>query len=426
MTGSPLSPQETTASLPQARPKLPNATVCLFLITLIGILGGLSIDLFFSDHVFSEEDYARFGKIYFLKSLIVEGHPDFGGSYLLKTFLAVLSSICFVVAVIRFQATTGSQTFQEGLTPHTKGQGLSSISNSGTVSHSDTLTKGKELAIWGVLLLSGSFSTVFLYSPRIFLDLSKEDGIIEWLSASMCFLSFVVFGYIFALLQRAKVKQKLLYLFPTAGFALIFFLIGMEEVSWFQRTLSIPTPEGLSGNSQGELNFHNFITGPVENAYYFSAFLFLIILPFVRERTDFIKEFSYLEFFVPSRFIVVASALFVAYNYDQWNIQFLQLSFFVTLFILAYYAWDLRSQGHNFSLPAILFGGLVATQALFLINGHHLGGRIYRVTEYKEFLIPLSFLMYSLEVLKKARQLPYHQRSGIWPTPASPLISPKG
>ena len=201
----------------------------------------------------------------------------------------------------------------------------------------------------------------------------------------------------------------------------------MEEVSWFQRTLSIPTPEGFSGNSQGELNFHNFITAPVEYACYFSAFLFLIVLPFVKEGTDFLKEFSYLEFFVPSRFIVVASALFVAYNYYYWNIQFIQLSFFVTLFILAYYAWDLRSQGHNLSLPAILFGVLVATQALFLINVHRLGETIYRgVTEYKEFFISLSFLMYSLEILKKARQLPYHQRSGMCPTPASPLISPKG
>lgn len=400
MTHGPFSPKPPEASHPQAKIKLSNTTVYLLVISILGVMSGLVIDLFFFNFVGNDSPPHYVGRFY--------GQPYWGGAYPIKTFLAVLSTICFAVAMIRFKPTTESQRLQERMTLHAQSQDVPVVSGSEMIDHNNTLTMGKELVIWGVFLLSGIFSAIFLLSPWTFFVLAKEDGIIEMLSALMWFLAFGVFIHIFQLLRRAKVKPRLLYLLPTAGLAFVCFLIGMEEMSWFQRIFAFETPEAFSGNTQGELNLHNFYSGPFDHAYYFSAFLFLILLPFVQEKTELLKKFRYLEFFVPSRFIVMTSAILVAYNYYGWNFQLIQVSFFITLFILAYSLWAPRSQGHPRLLLGILLLGLIVTQALFLTHDHHLiifweNYYEWDLAEYKEFFIPLSFLVYSLEVWQKVR-----------------------
>ncbi len=91
----------------------------------------------------------------------------------------------------------------------------------------------------------------------------------------------------------------------------------------------------------------------------------------------------------------------MAYNYDMWNVPFMQLSFFITLFILFHYAWHMRAIDTSYLLPTLITV-YVLTQVLFLKYGYRLI-REFEVTEYKEFFIPLSFLVYSIDVLLRVK-----------------------
>jgi hypothetical protein len=77
------------------------------------------------------------------------------------------------------------------------------------------------------------------------------------------------------------------------------------------------------------------------------------------------------------------------------------MAFFVTLFILISYAWRLRSIDRTFLLPTLVAVYLL-TQILLVMHGEMLVDH-WEVNEYKEFFIPLSFLIYSLEMLQKFR-----------------------
>jgi hypothetical protein len=180
--------------------------------------------------------------------------------------------------------------------------------------------------------------------------------------------------------------------------------MGMEEVSWFQRVLSVDTPSLFSSNLQNEINLHKFATNQTENLYYVSTFVFLILVPFLYDKVTAIKNTDYLSFFSPNRLLIFVSASFVAYNYDMWNIIFTQLCFFTTLFILIHYAWLSFKTGDRTVSPFLIVALYLATQISFLILGYRFL-RIWDVTEYKEFLIPLAFSVYAIEVVTRARRL---------------------
>ena len=71
----------------------------------------------------------------------------------------------------------------------------------------------------------------------------------------------------------------------------------MEEVSWFQRSFGIKTPEALSGNKQGEMNLHNFASNTSEIVYYFASFVYLIAFPFVYDQMRALSQVKVVTFF---------------------------------------------------------------------------------------------------------------------------------
>ena len=84
--------------------------------------------------------------------------------------------------------------------------------------------------------------------------LYEEDGFFETATAILALISSLIL-LIWSLRQN---KSSGL----TAGLALslMFFLFGMEEISWGQRIFSWETPEALVPlNDQNELNLHNII-----------------------------------------------------------------------------------------------------------------------------------------------------------------------
>ena len=58
-------------------------------------------------------------------------------------------------------------------------------------------------------------------------------------------------------------------------------------------------------------------------------------MPFIIDQKSHIRNNEFVSFFTPSRLIIFVSAIAMAYNYEMWNIIFIQMSFFMTLFILA-------------------------------------------------------------------------------------------
>lgn len=261
----------------------------------------------------------------------------------------------------------------------------------------------EKLSILGVLFISVIIVLLFIFKPSTFNALSLEDGIIEWGSATLLFGSCIVTAISFVKNRNASHIPRST-LFSIVLLSLVFFVIAMEEVSWLQRVLEIETPTAFEANVQNEINFHNFYSDPIENIYYFGTFLFLVVFPFVRLLFPFITKNTYLKTFVARPFIGIIGSVACAYNFDMWNIIFTQIAFFGSLVIL--FSFYVLSSNRNEKL-IILFTILVfiTTQVVFLINGVNFA-RLWEITEYKEFFIPLAFFLYSLDVSIHMKRAP--------------------
>lgn len=254
----------------------------------------------------------------------------------------------------------------------------------------------ERISIFFVFVISIVFLLLFMFNQTTFNNLSLEDGIVEWASAYMlfgcCFIFILVFSKnwkssTFSLVDKASM----------ALLALVFFVMAMEEVSWFQRVLEIKTPESFSGNFQNEMNLHNFITGYVEIVYYFGAFVFLVAFPFLRLIFPSLLSSRYLRLFVARPFVAVVGSIACAYNFDMWDLIFSQVAFFSSIVILLLFA-VFSSNRIDRALILMTACVVIASQWLFLVNGEHFA-RIWEITEYKELLMPLAFLIYSWDVL---------------------------
>ncbi|MBK5269528.1 MAG: hypothetical protein JJE22_00810 [Bacteroidia bacterium] len=237
-----------------------------------------------------------------------------------------------------------------------------------------------------ILILSVAILVTFLVSPNIFSRFTLEDGPIEW-GTYFCFLGAAIIFFIILLSikkfnnnQHLKIICLLLFLF--------FFISSMEEVSWFQRTLNIETPQLFEQNEQHELNFHNFHTNFFEVLFYFFSFFFLIVCPFLKYMGYFENQ-PIFNFFVPNLETALIAVAFVPYNFDMWNIPTSQISVFFSIFFLLYFYKKQKT-------IALLLIYIIIAQVIYLsINRYQ---RSWEITEYKEFFISLTFFYYSLNV----------------------------
>jgi hypothetical protein len=266
----------------------------------------------------------------------------------------------------------------------------------------------EQLSILGVVFISVVILFLFIFEPSIFNALSLEDGIIEWGSAILLFGSCIITAISFSKSRNVSNIPKGTQL-SIALLSLVFFVMTMEEVSWFQRVLEIETPKVFDANSQNEMNLHNFYTNPIENIYYIGAFLFLVVLPFIRLLFPCISNNNYLRIFVARPFIGVIGSIACAYNFDMWNIIFTQIAFFGSVLILfVFFVFSSnRNEKYIISFTILL---ITATQVLFLINGENFA-RQWEVTEYKEFFIPLALFIYSLDVFTYMKQVRLPEKS---------------
>jgi hypothetical protein len=330
--------------------------------------------------------------------LLEKGAPAFDEIHLARMALVIASSLLLVgsvaVASNNIASPAGEQIWYQW--------GHLSWSVGDRPSQTIFCCHVKKLLLWLILLASFSSLFLFLLHPYYFSKLGHEGMPVELLSATLLFFSCALFAITATIFRRKPDHFHLSYFVTALAFAGIFFLIGMEEVSWFQRVLGLETPAIFQGNVQEEMNLHNFITDEIENIYYFGSFFFLVLLPFFHDRLPLFKKDGLFSFFIPGRYVLFVSAIFTAYNYNMWNTLFTQLAFFCTIFILAYYVLRQGRLSGRGVEPLIILLAVISTQLLFLLFGNNFV-RLWDITEYKEFFIPLAFLIYSLEVLHKAK-----------------------
>ncbi|EKD26933.1 MAG: 30S ribosomal protein S12 [uncultured bacterium] len=312
-----------------------------------------------------------------------EGIPEFDLIFLIRITLNLIASCIFVFSLSGNVFKVNTEKY---------GKGISSF-----------FSKTTEYLVYIFIVLCNTyFLATFLFDPVMFNYLGLEDNSVESLSSWICFINCGVFTLLLLKTHKFIRTQKKYFVSIIYMFIISFFLIGMEEISWGQRIIGFETPEIFKTNFQNEFNLHNFATNKFENLYYFGAFLFLVFIPFLIDNLKKFYSVKFINFFKPSKFIVISSAILTAYNYDMWNIPVIQLGYFISIFIVIYYMLtDWFNNSLNVDTVLILFS-LIVTQTAFLMFGENFI-RIWDVTEYKEFYIPFMFLLYSLELAQKIR-----------------------
>jgi hypothetical protein len=118
---------------------------------------------------------------------------------------------------------------------------------------SETASRAERILAGIFVALCATLTGVALAAPDTFVDLFSEDGPFENATAICYALSATA---CIALAVRAQGHRTLR--FSLACLAVLFIVVGGEEISWGQRLLGFGTPEGLAAvNVQEEFTLHN-------------------------------------------------------------------------------------------------------------------------------------------------------------------------
>lgn len=243
------------------------------------------------------------------------------------------------------------------------------------------------------LLTALGAGALLLASPTTLTNLVREDRLVEWCSAAFGFLAG-------SLLLVAVVRNRTRSGSPLTAAALVvlaglFVLIGLEEVSWFQRVLDIETPAGLvDRNSQRELNLHNLATGPSENLFYGGAFLFGVAWPFVLGDRRLPGVLAALGPVAPTPLVLYGSAVVGGIVFEMWNVLAIQLTFWMSL--AAMVLVDSAHPGRHLARYSAVT--LVAVAAIFLSAGDTMI-RDWDDTEVRELVILFNLFVYAAGVV---------------------------
>lgn len=259
---------------------------------------------------------------------------------------------------------------------------------------------GDRLMVLAAVVLAWSLALCMAFSPATFTLLLVEDGVVEWASAVLLLGCAVALGV--SLFGWRGVRSHLAL---RAVFCIVLLLVGLEEVSWFQRQLALETPDWLAlSNAQGELNFHNTATSLFENLYYAGAALLLVASRVLVSDGTRSAVGRWLQPLLPGPAVFAIGALATSFNWDMWRIVFIMAAFAIGVSLSsasALAAWQHRDR-RAFALFAAVAATVVLTQALFLLFGENML-RTWDATEAKEFFIALGLALYALEQARTVR-----------------------
>lgn len=270
-------------------------------------------------------------------------------------------------------------------------------------------TDGKEIApLWPAEIRNGAMVTaiaaaataILVWDPGLFHWFAREDNILEWLSA-LFVLAGAGFFALATLRQARKMPNGLgaifLRVLVPLGFAGLFFLIAMEEISWGQRIFGFETPETIAArNWQSEFNLHNIHTDIAELAYYMGTGLFLIVLPFAWPSLRGWRPLAFFADFVPNRAVAALSAPMVYFSYGHWNLMPIQMLVFFTLFAMLVFAVGAARCGRT--AETRLFAALAALITIGQIIILAFGPQMLDVpdaTEFREFFLSIGLFAFA-------------------------------
>jgi hypothetical protein len=148
---------------------------------------------------------------------------------------------------------------------------------------------GEQRTTWAVVLFPVVFVTgmgIGKLMPRLYRFAVREDSLVEWATAIAYVVAAIFAG---ALARHLWRRRDRLYAALYGLLTLGFFLIAMEEISWGQRIFDFSTPGSFGAiNAQGEMNFHNWSSFPLHEAYIvvglYGAFARIIAMPILGRR----------------------------------------------------------------------------------------------------------------------------------------------
>lgn len=292
--------------------------------------------------------------------------------------------------------------------------GLYRLRDEGAAIREHRLSSGKRIVAYGVLAATSAVVILFVVAPSLFHSIALEDGPVEWASSLLPLAASAAFLYAFGRVLRGdRDARRVTTLAFAALLAIVLFVIGMEEISWGQRIFGLATPTAFSANEQNEINLHNMYNSLLFNlAYRTGVFAGLIVLPFVVETAPRNRLFDWLADFLPSRFVLAASAPLVGFDYNLWNFFLGPLLLAIALVILASYAAAASARGDRGETA--LFGALAAfavmSQTVFLTFGNG-AGHTWVISEYRELLLAAGLAVYAIEVTVRLRTR-YSRRAG--------------
>ncbi|QLC21137.1 hypothetical protein HFP51_02415 [Parasphingopyxis sp. CP4] len=251
-----------------------------------------------------------------------------------------------------------------------------------------------------VAAIAAAAVAILAWNPNLFHWFAREDNVLEWLSALFILIGALFFLYAAARSSRQGVSGPGKFfstLLIPIGFAGLFFLIGMEEISWGQRLLGFETPESLAErNWQQEFNFHNIHTDLFELAYYLGTGAFLIILPLAAPPLRSWPAFDFFADFVPNRSVAMLTAPGVIFSYGHWNLVPLQFLTFATLFAMLIFAVSAKRDGRTGEYR--LFGAVAALiaigQLIVLLYGPQMLD-VPDATEFRELFISIGLFAFA-------------------------------
>lgn len=255
--------------------------------------------------------------------------------------------------------------------------------------------------------------TLFLLSrrPMLFDAMSNEDGFVETLSAAALFVGAAAFV---AVMVGQLRRRRVLVAVVSGLFAVVLFVIGMEEISWMQRILGFETTDYfIERNIQNEINLHNFNTGVSEKIFYFGGFIALILLPyFQKPLTAFLAKLKQEELatLLPAQWLLLPSSVMVGYvGTSVTKDPTAGIAALVTAFILFRLAVGSLDAGH---FPKFMVYGaflvLVGVMVYYVTTYNYAsveGLRSWARKEYLELIIAVGLMGYAVSTLQQSKAL---------------------
>lgn len=236
--------------------------------------------------------------------------------------------------------------------------------------------------------------------PDLVLKLSKEDGVVENLSASFLFLSSLlslIIGSKF--LKKKDIKPTLIFMAMGA----LFFVMGMEEISWLQRIADIkPGDLFIKHNMQSETNLHNFNTLLFNDIYYFAGFLLFVVGTFYRKNIKkLLKKFKLKDFIIllPSHWLLLPFSLMVGLTTPLVYVRIASLAIYVLtlLVLLSEIAINYRAKGVAKYMNVLAIVLIIIT--VFISNANTVAHTHHNCfQEYRELVIALGIMAYVTDI----------------------------